>query len=122
MSVNVTGPLPGTAEGSEYIVLCQDRFTKWLEGCPLRKVTPTTITKASGELVIMRYGCPATLITDNGTEFDNKKMRDMLRLYNIRHQRTPPYTPQTNLVECANRIFKSMMAQFCDKNNRAWDI
>lgn len=46
----------------------------------------------------------------------------MLQLYSVRHQRTPPYTPQANPVERANRIIKPMIAHFCDSNNRTWDI
>ncbi|RLU16082.1 hypothetical protein DMN91_011900 [Ooceraea biroi] len=43
----------------------------------------------------------------------------MKRLW-IHHQRTPPYAPQCNPVERANRTLKTMIAQFVGANHRAW--
>ena len=47
----------------------------------------------------------------------NFEMRD----FHIKHRLTPPYTPQANPVERANRVVKTMIAQYCEDNHKKWD-
>ena len=45
-----------------------DKFTKWPEVFSVRKVTAESVIKSLKELVC-RFGVPARIITDNGTQF-----------------------------------------------------
>lgn len=120
VAADMIGPLPHPTKGFEYVLVFQDRMTKWVECRPLRQATGAAVVTALRELVICRFGCPRTLITDNGTEFDNRTVRKFLQENHIRHQLTPPYTPQANPVERVNRMLKPMLAQFCQDNHRNW--
>ncbi|GLV33171.1 hypothetical protein CBL_10518 [Carabus blaptoides fortunei] len=119
--VTIMGPLPRSTSGNTYLVAFQDRMTKWVECRALRKATATTITKALRELVITRHGCPQTLITDNGTEFNNRSFKKTLASLSIQHQLTPVYTPQANPVERVNRVLKPMLAIYCQQDQKEWD-
>lgn len=120
--VDLVGPLPRTAAGHEYLIVCQDRCTKYVECRALRKATGAAVARAIRELVICRYGCPISIISDNGTEFENNSVKKMLAEYQVRHHLTPPYSPQCNPVERVNRVLKPMIAQFCENNHRSWDV
>ncbi|XP_033230370.1 uncharacterized protein LOC117181612 [Belonocnema kinseyi] len=40
----------------------------------------------------------------------------------IKHRLTPPYTPQCNPLERANRVLKTMIAQNIKKSQKTWDL
>ncbi|XP_030754212.1 uncharacterized protein LOC115881002 [Sitophilus oryzae] len=69
----------------------------------------------------MRFGRPATVITDNGTQYTGRPFRQLLKDFGVNHRLTPPYTPQANPVERANKTTKTMIAQFCEDNHKKWD-
>ncbi|XP_011860395.1 PREDICTED: uncharacterized protein K02A2.6-like, partial [Vollenhovia emeryi] len=96
-------------------------FTKWVTVKPLRQATATAVTKVVRENVILQHGCPKRIITDNGRQFESKELRGLLERAGIQHRKTPPYSPQCNPVERANRTLKTMIAQYIEKDDRRWD-
>ena len=48
------------------------------------------------EDIIVRFGVPYRIISDNGMPFINSEMRKMLEFYQIKHHWSSPYYPQTN--------------------------
>lgn len=65
VTADIMGPLPTSKKGNSYLLVLQDRMTKWVECRALRRATATNIIKAIQELIIFRFGCPRTLLTDN---------------------------------------------------------
>jgi hypothetical protein len=104
VAADIMGPLPVSKTGHAYLLVMQDLFTKWIECCPLRKATGKKICEAIEELVIFRWGAPRVLLTDNGTEFINRDLRELTGRYGIHHTTVPPYHPQANPVERVNRV------------------
>ncbi|PIO61752.1 hypothetical protein TELCIR_16714 [Teladorsagia circumcincta] len=43
-----------------------------------------------------KFGNPATLVTDNGTQFTSSQIALFCRFRRINHIRTPPFHPQSN--------------------------
>ena len=121
VSADLVGPLPRSKKGHTVVVVMQDKFTKWIELQPPRQATAPAVTKAFRERVVMRFGCPRRIITDNGKQFESREFTGLLREYGIDHRKTPPYTPQCNPVERANRVIKTMIAQFTDGEHTTWD-
>ena len=62
------GPFPHAVRGFDYLYVAIDKFTKWPEVEPLRKVTSQSAVKFFKGLVC-RFGVPNRVITDNGTQF-----------------------------------------------------
>lgn len=122
VSSDLIGPLPRSKKGNCYVVMFQDRFTKWVECRPIRNATSKAVTSALQELVLCRFGCPKTVLTDNGTQYTGKAFRTLLKEYGIRHRLTPPYAPQDNPVERTNKTFKTMIAQWSENEHRTWDV
>ena len=50
------------------------KFTKWVEVEPIKKLDGKTATKFL-QKIIFRFGYPRTIITDNGTNFAEGKMK-----------------------------------------------
>jgi len=53
-------------------------FTKWIEAESLAIITVARVQSFIFKNIMCRFGIPNQLITDNGTQFTNKKFRDWL--------------------------------------------
>jgi len=109
-STDLVGPLPRSSKGNSYMVVFQDKFTKWVQCKAIRKATTKAVSQALHETVLMRFGGPKTVISNNGTQFTGKLFRGLLNEMGINHCLTPPYTPQANPVERTNKTLKTMVA------------
>lgn len=121
LCMDLVGPLPRSKKGYVYLLVMQDRFTKWVEVQALRKATTKTVGDALREKIIMRYGSPRAILTDGGPQFVSKEFRDLLSLYGIRKLEIAPYSPQANPVERMNRVIKTAIAQYCENVHENWD-
>ena len=63
--LDILGPFPHAAGGFEYLYVMINKFTKWPEVEPVRKVTAQSAVKFFKGLV-WRFGVPNRVITDNG--------------------------------------------------------
>ena len=120
-STGSIGPLPRSTVGHTWLLVMQDRFTKWIELRPLKKATVKAAIEAVNNQIYLRHGCPDVIVTDDGCQFISNEFRGFLSALHIKCRLTPPYTLQFNLVERANRVIKTMMAQNVTKNQTTWD-
>ena len=70
------------------------------------------------------YGCPESLISDNGAEFTAKHWTDYLSRMGIKHVRCTPQHPESNgKIERFNRTFKStcMLAKAVNNAPGDWE-
>jgi len=118
---DLIGPLPRSTNGHTWLLVAQDRFTKWVELCPLRRATAPAICQQLSERIFYRHGCPREIISDNGRQFIAHQTRQLLRNFGIRHRTAPAYAPQCNPVERTNKTVKTMIAQYVGRNHRHWD-
>ena len=66
--VDLVCPLPKAKGGYEYMLMCMDVATRWLEAVPLRKATTAIIVKHLLEM-FSRNGFPGIIVSDNGPQF-----------------------------------------------------
>ena len=93
VSVDLMGPKPLSDRGNTWLLVMQDRYTKWVELRALSKATSAAVSKALKEQVILRFGTPKAVVSDNGRQFIGKEFTQLLEEYKVEHRRTPPYTP-----------------------------
>lgn len=121
IAADIMGPFPKSKVSFAYILVVQDLFTKWIECFALRAANGKNICDALEE-VVLRWGTPKFLLTDNGTEFINRTLQAFATERGITHTTVPPYHPQANPVERVNRILKTMIVVFLGRDHREWDF
>lgn len=121
VSSDLIGPLTRSSLGNKYLLVFQDRFTKWIEVQPLRNATARTVIQGLRKQIIYRYGTPKTIVSDNGAQYSNRLFKKMTTAFGIHHRFTPPYSPQNNPVERANKVIGTIIAQLAKGDQKKWD-
>ena len=94
--LNLVGPVNPPSHGYRWILVVTKYFTKWVEAIPLCKATRGVVANSIKENIIVQFGVPHKIISDNGTPLVNKEVRKMLEFYQVKHHRSLPYYPQGN--------------------------
>ncbi|PKI73788.1 hypothetical protein CRG98_005821, partial [Punica granatum] len=81
-----------------------------IKAITLASVTAKAVARFLRRDVIARYGVPATIITDNAKNLNNKVIDELCAQFKIRHRNSTPYCPQMNgAVEAANKNIKKII-------------
>lgn len=96
IAMDIVGPLVTTDSGNKYILTVQDSFTRYLEAFPMPDQTAVTVAKHFVTGVVLKHGVPRQLLTDLGTNFLSKVMRNVCQALQVQNLRTTAYRPQTN--------------------------
>lgn len=100
-----------------------DLLSGWPEAYAVPDKTAATIAHLIIEEIFPRHGAPMEIITDNGTENENRTVKETLEALNISHVKTSYYHPQSNAkVERFHRTLHDVMAKKMDDNLTTWDI
>ena len=90
-----------------HVLVMVDKFTKWLEVKPIGKCDGHTAVKFLKD-IILRYGYPHSIITDNGTNFAQGEFKWFCDDNNIRLDIASVAHPQANgQVERTNALVLS---------------
>lgn len=119
--VDIVGPLPPSPYGHRYLLTIIDRKTRWPEAIPLQNITAESVAKSIFEGWIARFGCPTTLTSDQGRQFESQLFTSLTRLLGIEKTRTTPYHPQSNgLDERWHRTLKAAITANLTSCNTNW--
>ena len=61
--------------------MATEYFTKWAKVVPLCKATGEAVANFIKENIMVSFGVPHRIISDNGTPFVNSDVRKMLEFY-----------------------------------------
>ncbi|KAJ8050799.1 hypothetical protein HOLleu_04137 [Holothuria leucospilota] len=122
IAIDLVGPIkPATDRGHRYILVLMDYATRYPEALPLRNIdTETVAEQLLG--VYSRLGIPREVLTDQGSQFVSRVMKEINRLLSIHPLTTTPYHAMCNgLVERFNGTLKNMLRKMCEERPKDWD-
>lgn len=102
--LDMVGPFKRARGGMTHILVMVDKFTKWIEVKPIKKCDGKTAVSFLKD-IILRYGHPHNIITDNGTNFAEGPFARFCAEKKIRLDVASVAHPQSNgQVERANNM------------------
>ena len=114
--------LPRTQRGNQYLLVIQDYFSKWVEAFPLVKTAAPSVAQCLINGWIARFGCPHSILSDQGTEFESNLFRSLNKMLQVKKLRTTPYHPRTDgMVERCNRTVIDVLSKYADIEPD-WDL
>ena len=72
-----------------------DYFSKWTEAFPIKNECADTVADILVEKIILRFGMPLVLHSNQGREFENGLMKSLGSLLGCTKTRTAPYQSRT---------------------------
>ncbi|GKC56653.1 reverse transcriptase domain-containing protein [Tanacetum coccineum] len=119
--MDIVGPLPEAPGQIKYLIVAIDYFTKWIEAKAVTSITGKQVKNFAFDNIVCRFGIPATIITDNGTQLINDPFKSWAEGLGIKLVSTSVYHPQANgAVERANRSIMQGIKTRLHQEGGAW--
>jgi hypothetical protein len=121
--VDTAGPLPKSAKGNKYVLVCVEAFSKYLVVVPMENDKAETTAYHFLHGVLAHFAAPGQVVTDSGTEFEGefaKLLEDAL----IDHAIISADHPQANgQAEKAVHIVKRALTKMAVARHsvKQWD-
>ena len=110
-----------SSDNFETILVLTDVFTKFSQAIPTRDQTAVTTAKVLINEWFYKYGIPAKIHTDQGSNFQSELMKQIYKLYSIAKSKTAPYRPMGNgQCERFNRTMLGLLRTLENKHKRKW--
>lgn len=121
VAMDIVGPFERTERGNSYILTMQDLLTKYSVYAPLPDFKAETTAAAFTNFFICRFGCPRSILTDQGTNFTSGLMRHVARKFRIKQIRTTAFHPQSNgSLERSHHVLVEYLKCFTNQRD-SWD-
>jgi transposase InsO family protein len=123
LAMDFVGPItPASSTGNRYILVVTDLLSKFAVTKATRDNSALTAAKMIVEDVILKYGAPNQLLTDNGTHFTAELFNAIMDKCGVCHVLITPYQPQSNgACERFNATMCGSLAAICNKKRTDWD-
>jgi transposase InsO family protein len=122
IAMDILCELPVTNGGNKHILVIGDYYTKWTECFAMPNMEAKTVATLLVEEVIVRFGTPYVIHTDQGLQFESILFQETCRLLQIEKTRTTPYHPQSDgMVERNNRTILTILSAFVNEHQNDWD-
>ena len=97
IAINLVMECETSTSANKHILTIIDHLTGWPEAFPILDKSMDTIVSTFINHYFPVHMCPRYIFLDNGTEFKNQLMDQVLQQLGIDHIFTiPPYHPQSN--------------------------
>ena len=93
-ALEFVGPISPMSHKNKYILVCKDYVTKWVEAESLFRATEKLVVEFIYEGIFTQFGVPREIVTDQGSQFTSKSIKELAKKYSIQHSKSSPYHPQ----------------------------
>ncbi|XP_011091994.1 uncharacterized protein LOC105172308 [Sesamum indicum] len=102
--IDIVGPFPPTQAQKKFIIVAVEYFSKWVKAKAVAKISEKEVINFIWKNIICRFGIPRVLISDNGTQFQGRKITEWCKELKIAQHFTAVANPQANgQTEVTNR-------------------
>ena len=93
--VDFMGPINphGNRTGVRYIITAIDYLMRWAEASPVMDHTTATTMRFLFDNIVMWFGCPRILMSDQGSHFINHIVSALMQELQTQHKNSTPYDP-----------------------------
>ncbi|CAJ1087392.1 uncharacterized protein LOC118469438 [Xyrichtys novacula] len=119
--LDCVGPLPRSKTGNQYLLTIMCAATRYPEAVPLRKITSSSVVKALTKF-FSTFGLPRVIQTDQGTNFQSRLFKQVLKTLNVQHSVSSAYHPESQgALERWHQTLKSMLRKYSLETGKSWD-
>ena len=120
--INLVTECETSASGNKHILTIIDHLTRWPEAFPIPGKSADTIVMTFINEYLPVHMCPQYILSDNGTEFKNSLMDQVLQQLGIDRIFSAPYHPWSNgKLEVFHKYLKPTLEKLCEKDPTNWD-
>ncbi|RDY12063.1 hypothetical protein CR513_03187, partial [Mucuna pruriens] len=103
--IDILGPFPIAPGQLKFLIVAVDYFTKWVEAELVATISAERIKRFLWKKIVCRFGIPAEVVSDNGTQFTSKVTAEFCEGLKIKQLFTSVEHPQSNgQAEAANKV------------------
>jgi hypothetical protein len=86
-AIDFMGPInpPGKCTGARYIIIATEYLTRWAEAREVKDCSENTAARFIFDDIIIRFGCPKILMSDQGTHFINNTIEALTQEFEVHH-------------------------------------
>ena len=111
-----------STSGNKHILAIINHLTGWPEAFPIPDKSADTIVSTFINKYLPVHMCSRYILSDNGTEFKNSLMDQVLKQLGIERIFSAPYHPQSNgKLEVFHKYLKPTLKKLCEKDPSNWD-
>ncbi len=109
VAVDLVTPLPMSKNGEDTLLVAVDIMSKFCILRTLKGKGMATIAATLWEIMAI-FGMPKIIQSDNGAEFVNQLIKELVALNGIDHRTISPYNPRANgQVERTNQVVEAIL-------------
>lgn len=121
LAIDIVGPLPQTLNNNRFILTMQDDLTKFSYAIPIPNHESETVARELSKFITL-FGIPRSILTDQGTDFMSRLIKDLTKLFSTKHIVSSPYHPQTNgALERSHLTLKDYLKHYINDKQTDWD-
>jgi hypothetical protein len=121
-SLDIVGPLIESESGNKYILTFQDELSKFIVAVPLQQQDAETVAKAFVLNIVLKFGAPAKILTDQGSNFLSNLFKNTCKLLRIKKIQTTAFHPESNGgLERSHRVLAEYLRHYVREDQTNWD-
>ncbi|KAK9071857.1 hypothetical protein SSX86_008287 [Deinandra increscens subsp. villosa] len=119
--MDIVGKLPKAPGGKVFMLAMTDYFSKWIEAEAYVQVREKEVISFIKRNILTRFGIPAEIICDNGSQFIGKRTTSFCESWGIKMITSTPVHPQANgQAESSNKIIINNLKRKLGSRKGKW--